>query len=260
MAIEVAKISVPVVGAARASAAQINEQDTLGNPAAALPPGERASVPIGVSINAAPQTAEALRADRARRHHRHPARHDRAHRAAHTGSPTSNRTTWRSSSSTTKTFPGATRRPSPTASALRPWISLLVLEEGEFERDDRRLPLPVVTVKRHESALPPSDETWLFAHVHTEQDIGAGELSRPRAIPASRSRRPSRPIRTRSTAACCRRAISSQPRLSRVSGARASRSAGWPAWGSPRRGVPAQKPAWDAQRRPASSCRVYFDW
>jgi hypothetical protein len=38
--------------------AHIKELDTLGNPAATLPSNERASVPIGVSINAAPQPAK----------------------------------------------------------------------------------------------------------------------------------------------------------------------------------------------------------
>ena len=38
--------------------AQISEQDTLGAASAAVPAGERASVPIGVSINATPQPAK----------------------------------------------------------------------------------------------------------------------------------------------------------------------------------------------------------
>ena len=56
MAIEVAKYQFQS-WARRGISAHINEQDTLGNPAAALPPNERASVPIGVSINATPQPA-----------------------------------------------------------------------------------------------------------------------------------------------------------------------------------------------------------
>ena len=42
--------------ARRGISAHINEQDTLGNPAATLPANERASVPIGVSINGTPET------------------------------------------------------------------------------------------------------------------------------------------------------------------------------------------------------------
>ena len=55
MAIEVAKYQFQS-WARRGIAAHIKEQDTLGNPAAVLPANERASVPVGVSINAAPQT------------------------------------------------------------------------------------------------------------------------------------------------------------------------------------------------------------
>jgi hypothetical protein len=56
---------------------------------------------------------------------------------------------------------------------LRPWLALAVLEEatpeyeGEFTRDDRRLPLPVVTVQS--TALPPHTQTWAWAHVHTNE-------------------------------------------------------------------------------------------
>lgn len=64
----------------------------------------------------------------------------------------------------------------PDGERLRPWLQLLVLKPGEFDRDDRRLPLPVVAVKSKE-ALPRADESWLFAHAHLEQPIPAAELS-----------------------------------------------------------------------------------
>ncbi len=57
---------------------------------------------------------------------------------------------------------------------LRPWLALVVLEEpepehqGEFTRDDRRLPLPVITVQSSAS-LPPHTQTWAWAHVHTNE-------------------------------------------------------------------------------------------
>ena len=57
---------------------------------------------------------------------------------------------------------------------LRPWLALVVLEEsepdheGEFTRDDRRLPLPVITVQSSAS-LPPHSQTWAWAHVHTNE-------------------------------------------------------------------------------------------
>ncbi len=55
---------------------------------------------------------------------------------------------------------------------LRPWLALLVLEEGatpdesEFAKHTDRLPLPSVTVKTADG-LPPFDQTWAWAHVHT---------------------------------------------------------------------------------------------
>src|SRR5262245_29734289 len=57
---------------------------------------------------------------------------------------------------------------------LRPWLALLVLEEhedpaqAEFERHDRRFPLPTVTVKAG-AALPPPDQSWAWAHVHINE-------------------------------------------------------------------------------------------
>ena len=57
---------------------------------------------------------------------------------------------------------------------LRPCLALLVLKEGatpatiEFTKNEKRLPLPSVTVK-NAAALPPHDQTWAWAHVHTNE-------------------------------------------------------------------------------------------
>lgn len=172
--IEVAKYQF-LSWARRGIAAQINEQDTLGNPAATLPANERASVSIGVSINGTPETPKdfaligpgdiiGLVQEQVVR--------------TEPGNGITNSEPnylafiefydedllWR--------FTPAR----PNNDRLRPWLFLLVLKESEFTPNNERLPLPTVTVKTKE-ALPPSDETWLFAHVHTEQDIGAGEHS-----------------------------------------------------------------------------------
>jgi hypothetical protein len=54
---------------------------------------------------------------------------------------------------------------------LRPWLALAVLEEddqghqGEFTRNDKKLPLPTITVASTAS-LPPHTQTWAWAHVH----------------------------------------------------------------------------------------------
>ena len=63
---------------------------------------------------------------------------------------------------------------SAVGSRLRPWLALAVLEEdteetpGEFTRNDKRLPLPSITVQSTAS-LPPHTQTWAWAHVHTNE-------------------------------------------------------------------------------------------
>ena len=59
---------------------------------------------------------------------------------------------------------------------LRPWILLLVLEDSEFTRSQRKVPLPGITVTNN-AAFPPHDEAWLWAHVHSNADIPDSELS-----------------------------------------------------------------------------------
>ena len=57
---------------------------------------------------------------------------------------------------------------------LRPWIALLVLEEGEtdaaseFTRNEKGFPLPTVTVTNAD-ALPLPTETWAWGHVHINE-------------------------------------------------------------------------------------------
>jgi hypothetical protein len=59
----------------------------------------------------------------------------------------------------------------PDGDRLRPWIALVVLAEdaaarpGEFTLDERRLPLPVLSVKSA-TTLPSLRESWAWAHVH----------------------------------------------------------------------------------------------
>jgi hypothetical protein len=63
---------------------------------------------------------------------------------------------------------------SAAGNRLRPWLTLVVLEEdteetpGEFTRNDKRLPLSTVTVTSTAS-LPPHTQTWAWAHVHTNE-------------------------------------------------------------------------------------------
>ncbi|MCX6251742.1 MAG: hypothetical protein NTX61_13445 [Bacteroidetes bacterium] len=61
---------------------------------------------------------------------------------------------------------------------LRPWISLVVLKESEFKRLDAIVPLPQIQLI--DAPLPPSTETWLWAHVQT---IEATSLSSDQVQP-----------------------------------------------------------------------------
>lgn len=73
-------------------------------------------------------------------------------------------------------FPWRYTPAAPQGERLRPWFFLLVLKEDEFERTQRKIPLPTITVKNKE-AFPPNNETWLWAHVHSNADIPDAELS-----------------------------------------------------------------------------------
>ncbi|MBO9565208.1 MAG: hypothetical protein J7621_20700 [Niastella sp.] len=56
---------------------------------------------------------------------------------------------------------------------LRPWITLIVLKEGEFTRKETVVPLPQIELT-NAAVLPPFDETWLWAHV---QQISSSEIA-----------------------------------------------------------------------------------
>jgi hypothetical protein len=55
---------------------------------------------------------------------------------------------------------------------LRPWLTLVVLAEGEFEdgRDMTGRPLPYISVA-DPSVFPPADDLWAWAHVHLNQSV-----------------------------------------------------------------------------------------
>jgi hypothetical protein len=64
--------------------------------------------------------------------------------------------------------------PDPSGLRLRPWLMLVVLEEGEFEEGTNLAgkPLPYVTVDDL-SLFPPADGLWAWAHVHVNRDLAA---------------------------------------------------------------------------------------
>jgi hypothetical protein len=75
---------------------------------------------------------------------------------------------WRYTPAAPKT-PGALPTDPPT-DKLRPWLFLLVMKEDEFERTKRNVPLPSITIKSTD-VFPPANETWLWAHVHSDINI-----------------------------------------------------------------------------------------
>lgn len=236
--------------------AHINEQDTLGNPAAFLPPNERASVPIGVSINATPQPAKDFALIG-------PGDIIGINRDMVVRTEPRN---WITNVEPNylpfiefydEDFAWRYTPAKPKGDHLRPWIFLLVLKEDEFERDDRRLPLPVVKVKS-KNALPPSDETWLFAHVHTEQDIAPGELSDlEKYLRSLRSAVTTDPDKIYSRLLSPRHLDPNTAYYAfLVPTFEVGRLAGL---GQSTSGIPAQKPAWDAATT-GVELPFYYDW
>ena len=255
MPLEVAKYQFQS-WARKGISAHINEADTLGNPAVALPANERASVPIGVSINATPQTPKNFAligpGDIIGIHR------DMIVRTEPRGWITDAESNYLAFIEFyDEDFPWRYTPARPQGDHLRPWLCLLVLKEGEFDRDDKRLPLPVVNVKTKD-ALPPSDETWLFAHVHTEQDIAPGELSNlEKYLRSLQQAVTTDPDKIYSRLLSARHLEPNKPyHAFLVPAFEVGRLAGL---GKPTTGVPAQKPAWDATTTNLET-PFYFDW
>ncbi|HEX8145043.1 MAG TPA: hypothetical protein VF553_20925 [Pyrinomonadaceae bacterium] len=65
-----------------------------------------------------------------------------------------------------------------TESRLRPWIFLIVLEEGEFEEKRLGAPLPAFEIKADvspDTLFPNREQTWAWAHVHVSRNIIGGK-------------------------------------------------------------------------------------
>ncbi|HEY3578956.1 MAG TPA: hypothetical protein VGK82_00360 [Pyrinomonadaceae bacterium] len=242
--------------ARRGIAAHINEQDTLGNPATPTPPNERASVPIGVSINATPQTPKNFALIG-------PGDIIGIQREMIVRTEPRN---WITNVEPNylafiefydEDFPWRYTPAKPDGQRLRPWLAVLVVKEGEFDRDDKRIPLPVVSVKSQD-ALAPSDESWLFAHVHTEQDIAPNELSDlEKYLNSLRDAVTTDPDKIYSRLMCPRHLEPNKAYTAfLVPAFEVGRLAGL---GQPTTGVPAQKPAWDATTT-SVDLPFYYDW
>lgn len=62
----------------------------------------------------------------------------------------------------------------PNQTRIRPWITLVVLEEGaEFDENNTTKPLPSLKLKGNPATLfPKADELWAWAHVHANEALG----------------------------------------------------------------------------------------
>lgn len=62
---------------------------------------------------------------------------------------------------------------------LRPWLTLIVLADGEYEIRDNGENLPSVSIDDSavHQALGPQDETWAWAHVHLNQFVDGVDLA-----------------------------------------------------------------------------------
>jgi hypothetical protein len=77
-------------------------------------------------------------------------------------------------------FPWRYTPAAPAGHRLRPWIALIVLEEGEFKDGGsvQGRPLPYVVIDQVDSAFPPADELWAWAHVHVNRNIAGDQADR----------------------------------------------------------------------------------
>lgn len=77
-------------------------------------------------------------------------------------------------------FPWRYTPNAPAGTRLIPWLTLLVLAEGEFAegKDRRHKPLGYIDLAESvdpASVFPPQDDLWAWAHVHVNRDILGGE-------------------------------------------------------------------------------------
>ena len=76
-----------------------------------------------------------------------------------------------------ESFPWRYTPAAPGADRLRPWITLVILKEGDFTdaKNIQGRPLPFITVPNANTKFPPADQLWAWAHVHINQSIVDGE-------------------------------------------------------------------------------------
>ena len=149
-----------------------------------------------------------------------------------------------------------TPAPADASHRLTPWLSLLVLAEGEFDRDSGPgRPLTSVIVKAPDPAsfFPPADQLWAWAHVQVTGDVGG--TGRPTS---ASSRRASRVPRTAAFRGSFRRGGSNPTRPIRPSSCRPSKSAARQGSASP--STMTASPAPRCPGAAAGEFPIYYEW
>lgn len=84
-------------------------------------------------------------------------------------------------------FPWRYTPAAPNGQRLRPWLTLVVLKEGEFEEgaNVKDRPLPFIKVTDAASKFPPPDQLWAWAHVHANQPLANDIVSNNGAAAAT---------------------------------------------------------------------------
>ena len=142
----------------------------------------------------------------------------------------------------------------PFGERLRPWIVLLVLKEDEFEKTEKKLPLPSIKVKKE--ALPKHTETYLWAHVHFDEDIAGTFSDLEKFLNSLNTKIETDPDKIYSRLMSPRRLEANKAYHAFVVPAfESGRLAGL---GVPTEGVPAQKPSWDGAQD--VEFPVYYQW
>jgi hypothetical protein len=70
-------------------------------------------------------------------------------------------------------FPWRYTPASPNNDRLRPWITLVILKEGDFEeaKNIQGKTLSYITVKNAADKFPPAEQLWAWAHVHVSKSL-----------------------------------------------------------------------------------------
>ena len=145
---------------------------------------------------------------------------------------------------------------SPNGDRLRPWIVLLVLKEGEFVKNDKKLPLPTVTLQSKD-CLPPSDQSWSWAHVHINQGFDHPDAFEAFLESLNNLNEPNADHIISRLLSPRRLEANTNYYAFVVPAFETGRQAGL---AQPTSAIDAQKPSWDNSSAPGLELPVYYEW